>query len=59
MKIALLSHAQRLTEISMDKHDKSTYAKPTLSQYGRVTQFTQGATGPLGDQGGAVGKRPA
>ena len=35
----------------MDKQDKSTYAKPTLSQYGRVTQFTQGSTGTAVDLG--------
>lgn len=35
----------------MSNQDKSTYAKPTLSQYGKVTQFTQGATGPKPDVG--------
>lgn len=41
----------------MDDQMKASYSKPVMSEYGRVTQFTQGATGAVGD-GTGQGKQP-
>lgn len=41
----------------MDEQSKASYAKPVISEYGRVTQFTQGGTGKNGD-GVGQGKLP-
>jgi hypothetical protein len=41
----------------MDKQSKREYVKPVIAKYGRVTQFTQGATRTSND-GTPGGKQP-